>query len=39
MKTQCHTSITMTSVRTKVGNETCTENVHHEHLTKTRKPS
>jgi len=38
MKTQSHTSITMTSVRTKVGNETCTENVHHEHLTKTMKP-
>ena len=39
MKTQCHTSITMTSVRTKVGYETCTENVHHQHLTKTIRPS
>ena len=29
----------MTSVRTEVGNETCSENVHHEHLTKTIKPT
>ena len=35
MKTHCHTSITMISVRTKVGNENCAENVYHEHLTKT----